>query len=57
MLGFRRKQPPVVTYIPQANRTVIVRVEKPGEKPYELTADVYTEEELARVRPVGVANA
>jgi hypothetical protein len=39
-------QPPIITYIPQANRTIVIRVHKPGEDPFELIADVYSEEEL-----------
>ena len=42
--------PVPITYIPQDNRTVIVRVEKPGEEPFDLVADVYTEEELAAIK-------
>ena len=35
-----------IEYIPQSDRTVIVRVKNPGEEPFELIADVYSDEEL-----------
>lgn len=37
---------PTITYIPRPDRTMLIVVENPGEEPFELTADVYTKEEI-----------
>jgi hypothetical protein len=44
-----------ITYIQQPNRTVIVHVEKHGEEPFDLVADIYSEEELAAIRVPSVS--
>lgn len=43
-----------ISYIPNNDRTVTVHVERPGEKPFNLLIDVYTEEELAAIKQPGV---